>query len=120
MKLYLDDDTASGILTQLLHQAGHEVQVPTDVGQNGKSDPVYLTHAITEGRVLVTKNYGDFEELHLLVKQAQRHHPGLLAIRQDNDPTRDLTPKGIVRAIRNLETAGVPIADEYTILNAWR
>jgi hypothetical protein len=31
-----------------------------------------------------------------------------------------LKPAGIVRAIRNLEAAGVPIADRYIILNHWR
>jgi predicted nuclease of predicted toxin-antitoxin system len=120
MKLYLDDDTASGLLLRLLRQAGHDVQIPTDVGMSGNADPVHLTYAIRDGRVLLSKNYDDFAILHVLIMQAQGHHPGILVIRQDNDPTRDLTPKGVVRAIRNLEGAGAPVADEYTILNAWR
>jgi len=33
---------------------------------------------------------------------------------------RDLKPAGIVRAIRNLEQAAVPLRDEYHILNHWR
>jgi hypothetical protein len=36
------------------------------------------------------------------------------------DATRDLTPKGIVSAIRRVEAAGVPIQDEFIILNHWR
>jgi hypothetical protein len=32
----------------------------------------------------------------------------------------DSTPPGIVRAIRNLENAGIDPADQYTILNQWR
>ena len=51
---------------------------------------------------------------------AQLHHPGILVVRRDNDTSRDLKPAGIVRAIRNLEAAGVPIADQYIILNHWR
>jgi hypothetical protein len=43
-----------------------------------------------------------------------------LAVRQENNPARDLTVKGIVAAIRKLEAAGVPIANEYIILNHWR
>jgi len=31
-----------------------------------------------------------------------------------------MTPKAIVTAIRKLEAAGVPIANEYIILNQWR
>jgi hypothetical protein len=34
-------------------------------------------------------------------------------VRKDNDPTRDLKLAGIVRAIRNLEHAGVAVKDEY-------
>jgi len=46
--------------------------------------------------------------------------PGLLVVRQDNDPARDLTPKGIKAAIRKLEAAAVPIVNEYIVLNHWR
>ena len=37
-----------------------------------------------------------------------------------NDPARDLTPKGIVAAIRKLEMAGVPLGNEFVVLNHWR
>ena len=61
-----------------------------------------------------------FEELHLLVREAHGGHAGIVVVRQDNDPARDLTPKGIVAALRKLESAGVPTANEYIILNHWR
>jgi hypothetical protein len=48
------------------------------------------------------------------------HHPGVLVVRKDNDPTRDLKLKEIVRAIRKLIVSGIPIADEYHTLNQWR
>jgi hypothetical protein len=60
------------------------------------------------------------QHLHNLVMQVTGHHPGILVVRRDNDPKRDLTPAGIVRAIRNLEVANVPVPDEYIILNHWR
>jgi len=41
-------------------------------------------------------------------------------LRRENDPTRDLTPKGIVAALRKLESAGVPVDNEYIVLNQWR
>ena len=69
---------------------------------------------------MLSYNHDDFELLHLLIEQAQGHHPGGLIVRRDNDPKRDLKAAGIVRAIRNLEAAGVPIRDEYIILNHWR
>ena len=120
MRLYLDDDTASGVLAQLLAKAGHDVQVPADFGLAGKADPIHLTQAIGDNRVFLSRNYSDFEDLHLLVMKAQGSHPGIVVIRQDNDPTRDLTPKGVVSALRKVEAAGVPIRSEYLILNHWR
>jgi hypothetical protein len=52
--------------------------------------------------------------------EGKGHHPGILVVRQENNPARDLTPKGIVVAVRKLESAGVPIASEYVVLNHWR
>ncbi len=46
MKLYLDDDTVETHLAKLLRNAGHDVQLPSEVGMVGKPDPVHLTHAI--------------------------------------------------------------------------
>jgi len=120
MRLYLDDDSTKGLLVRLLNRAGHDVRVPTDIGISGKNDAVHRTHAILEGRVLLTHNYDDFEELHNLVRAAGGHHPGVLTVRRDNNPKRDLDEKGIVRAVGKLLAAGVPVADQFTILNHWR
>lgn len=120
MRLYLDDDSASPLLAQLLRKAGHDVQMPGDAGTTGSPDAVHLTRAIADQRVCLTKNHDDFWILHNLIKQACGHHPGIFVVRQDNDPTRDLTPKGIVSTIRKLEAAGVPIQDEFIILHHWR
>jgi predicted nuclease of predicted toxin-antitoxin system len=120
MRLYLDDDAASGLLANLLRNAGHDVQVPGDCGMASPPDPVHLTHAIADDRVCLTKNHDDFWILHNLIKQARGHHPGIFVARQDNDPSRDMTAKAIVSAVRKLEAAGVPIADEFIVLNHWR
>jgi predicted nuclease of predicted toxin-antitoxin system len=120
MRIYLDDDSASPLLARLLRNAGHDVQVPADAGMSGKDDAVHLAHAVRQQRALLTRNYTDFENLHDLVVAVQGHHPGILVVRQDNDPRRDLTPRGIVRAIANLLATGVPVADQYIILNQWR
>ena len=118
MRLYLD--TASPLLATLLRNAGHDVKLPSDGGLSGAPDPVHLGHAILDGRICVTKNRDDFWLLHNLIKQANGIHAGLFAIRQDNDPRRDLTAKGIVSAIRKLEAASVPIQNEFIVLNHWR
>ena len=105
MRPYLDDDIASALLVRALRQAGHDVQIPFHVGMSGNSDAAHLIHAIRERRVTMTRNHEDFEELHLLIRQAQGAHPGILAVRRDNDPRRNLNPKDMVRALRNLENA---------------
>jgi hypothetical protein len=120
MKLYLDDDSVAAVLVALLGRAGHDVEIPADVGLAGREDPVHLTHAVLQGRVLLSHNYRDFEQLHDLAMAVGGHHPGILVVRKDNDPKKDLTGHGIVRAIAKLIASGTPIADCYHVLNHWR
>lgn len=68
----------------------------------------------------LTRNHDDFKNLHDLIVAVHGHYPGLLIVRRDNDPARDLKPAGIVRAIRNLISAAIPISDQFHILNHWR
>jgi hypothetical protein len=120
MMISLDDDSASRELSQLLRRAGHDVSTPADLGTSGAPDPVHLTRAIQEGRLLLTRNARDFTLLHDLVQAAGGRHPGSLLLHFDNDPTRDLTSKGIVTAISRLETSGLPVLNELHVLNHWR
>jgi predicted nuclease of predicted toxin-antitoxin system len=120
MRLYLDDDSAEAALVARLRQAGHDVQIPADANLAGADDSVHLAHAVREDRVLLSRNHDDFENLHALILEVHGHYPGVLIVRRDNDTSRDLKPAGIVRAIRNLLAAGVPIQDQFYILNHWR
>jgi hypothetical protein len=61
MRLYLDDDSAGPRLAQLLRNAGHDVELPHGIGLSGEPGPVHLTHALGATRVLLTKNYRDFQ-----------------------------------------------------------
>lgn len=120
MRLYVDDDAIDAHLLALLRQAGHDVQAPVDVSLSGAADAVHLKHAVSQSRVLLSRNYDDFEALHELILECRGHYPGVLLARYDNDPNRDFKPPGIVRAIRNLLAAAIPIADQIHILNHWR
>ena len=120
MNLYLDDDSAKGALVARLRKTGHQVVVPADAILGGAADPRHLLYAVRQSLVLLTRNHDDFEDLHLLVQATQGRHTGILAIRFDNDPARDMKDAEIVRAIRNLEQSGAPVANEFHILNHWR
>jgi hypothetical protein len=116
LAIYLDDCAYDKILARLLRNSGHRVITPADAGISGEGDPVQLRRAAQEGWVLLTKNPRDFEELH----KADSKHAGILAIYQDNDPQRDMSHAEIVRAIANLENAGVSLEGEFHVLNRWR
>ena len=121
MRLYIDDDSLDPGLIRLLRRDGHDVQVPADVGRAGSSDQVHLAHAIRDRRAVLTRNYKDFEELDdLVVAAATGHHGGILVVRYDNNPRNNMSPGDIARAVRNLEKAGVAIADSYYELNHWQ
>jgi ABC-type Mn2+/Zn2+ transport system ATPase subunit len=121
MRLYVDDDSADPHLIRLLRRDGHEVQTPTDVGLSGQRDQVHLAHAIRERRALLTRNAVDFAALHdLVVFAAHGHHEGILVVLFDHNPRNNMSIADIVRAIRNLEHAGVAIADSYHELNHWQ
>jgi predicted nuclease of predicted toxin-antitoxin system len=116
LRIYLDDCAYDKELVRLLRQAGHEVITPFDAGIVGQPDAVHFAYATSNGLILLTKNPRDFEELHT------RHpgHPGIFAVYQDNDPTKDISVGDIVRTIKNLVDAGVPIVGQLYPLNAWR
>ncbi|MBI1831480.1 MAG: DUF5615 family PIN-like protein [Planctomycetes bacterium] len=120
MNLYVDDNTCKSLLVSLLRKAGHQVTVPSDVGTSGVSDARHLVYALTHALLVLTKDHNDFEDLHLVVQASHGQHPGILAIRLDNDASRDMKDRDIVRAIGNLERAGVPVANEFHVLNQWR
>lgn len=120
MKIYIDDAAADALLTKLLRQAGHDVLLPRDFGISGAKDPVHLIHAINARAVLLSRDHDDFRRLHDLVVAAGGHHPGVLMVRYDNDAARDLTQRGIVLAIGKVVASGVPVADEFIMLNHWR
>ena len=120
MQLYLDDDSVRSILIRQLATAGHDVVIPAYAGIAGQEDATHLMYAIETRRALLTHNHDDFELLHDLILLAGGHHPGILVVRRDNDPTRDMSPSAIVRAIQNLIASEVMIPDSVHILNHWR
>jgi predicted nuclease of predicted toxin-antitoxin system len=120
MNLSVDDNSADAALVAHLKKDGHRVVIPSDSGLVGAPDPQHFEYAIVKRLIVLTADRDDFRDLHRLVLAAGGAHPGLLVIRYDNDPKRDMKPKHIVRAIRRLEKSGTPVANQMIVLNHWR
>lgn len=115
LKLLLDEDTQAKLLVILLRQAGHDVITINELNFMGKLDPLILDYSKQENRVLLTRNCKDFETLH----QDNPNHAGILAIYHDSNSSKNLTYKGIVKAISNLEAANIPLVNQFIALNHW-
>lgn len=121
MRIYVDDDSADAILMRLLRRNGHDIESPIDANFAGSSDQIHFAHAIRQNRAILTRNHHDFAALHdLVVFAAHGHDGGVLVIRFDDDPRNRMSHGAIVRAVRNLERAGIAIADSYHELNHWQ
>ena len=118
LRIYLDDCAYSHHLCQRLREAGHDVQTPAETRPPllGADDATHLEHASHAGRAILTLNPKDFKTLH----DQDAAHAGILAIYQDNDPTRDMHYTDIVRAIANLERSVPQIDGGFWILNVYR
>ncbi len=118
LRIYLDDCAFSYRLRQLLQAAGHEGQIPGegDPPLTGTDDNRPFAYAHATAQVILTYNPADFLQLHNL----KPDHPGILAVYQDNDPSKDMTYADIVRAIANLEDSTTSVAGGFWVLNAYQ
>jgi|tagenome__1003787_1003787.scaffolds.fasta_scaffold18612820_1 predicted nuclease of predicted toxin-antitoxin system len=120
MRLCLDEDISSRELVQMLTKAGHHVATPLDVDLMGDSDTLQITHAVRDDRVCLTKNADDFEALHNLIVLSGGSHPGVLTVRSNNNARRDMKPRQIVNAIKNVFAVVSTLRNHVFCLNDWR
>jgi predicted nuclease of predicted toxin-antitoxin system len=120
MRILIDENMINRRLTTRLQAAGHDVVLADDAGLLSVSDARVLAWAIGQNRPVLTRDHGDFSDLHDLVLTCGGHHPGMLVVRFDNDPRHNLTDRGIVTALANLEASGTTISDQIHVLNHWR
>jgi predicted nuclease of predicted toxin-antitoxin system len=116
LRLLVDEDSQARTLVRLLGEAGHDVSTAEAAGLNSLADGEILGHAVTDGRVLLTRNCGDF----LALSAQVRDHHGILAVYQEAEPSKNMTYGEIVRATGNVETSSLPLSGEFIMLNAWR
>jgi predicted nuclease of predicted toxin-antitoxin system len=99
----------------MLRNEAHDVLTVNEAGLSGYSDSVVLDYARQNDRVLLTQNCRDFKALH----ESDSSHPGILAIYNDGDYSKNMSRKDIVRAIANLEAAGISPINQFIALNQW-
>ncbi|ALF53229.1 hypothetical protein ACX27_10850 [Nostoc piscinale CENA21] len=113
--MLLDEDSQAKYLVNLLQAVGHDVVTVNLVGLMNCPDVVVLDYARQDGRVLLTRNCNDFQELH----QINPSHPGILAVYQDFVVSKNMTYQTIVKAIANIEAASYSLENQFVILNQW-
>jgi len=79
--LLLDEDV-SVVVAAVLRARGFDAMTVRDAGRLGRSDAEQLTAAADAGRILLTHNRADFEQLHRTWLTAGRTHPGILIARR--------------------------------------
>ena len=115
LRLLVDEDTQAKQLVALLRTAGHDVVTVGEASLTDKSDAQVLAFARQEQRLVLTRNCGDFQALHV----QNPVHPGILGIFQFNNPAKDMSYAAIAQAIANLETSGWSKAGQFVVLNQW-
>ena len=91
MRMLIDENLINRRLSTRLQAAGHDVVLADDVGLLSVSDARVLAWAVGQNRPVLTRDHGDFGDLHDLVLACGGHHPGMLVVRFDNDPRHNLT-----------------------------
>ncbi len=102
-------------LVKMLQAAGHDVMTVNDGAIASSPDDQILAFARQNQRVLLTRNCSDFQELH----QANSSHPGILAVYQNADPSKNMSYQNIVNSIANLIDANLFLENKFIVLNQW-
>lgn len=115
LRLLIDEDSQAKLLITLLKQASHDIITVNEESLSGQPDEIVFDYAQREKRLILTRNYDDFQALH----NANPNHSGILVICEDQNTSKNLSFKEIVKALANLETANIPLANQFIALNHW-
>ncbi|MHB8620324.1 MAG: hypothetical protein ACYDAG_12270 [Chloroflexota bacterium] len=101
-------------MARALRASGLSVFLPEEVGSKGLTDSVHLLKATDLGACLVSKNVGDFVDLHDAWHDQQREHAGILL-------SEDMSIGLWIERLRRAGQLLTPetIADAFLYLNAF-
>lgn len=115
LQLLIDEDSQDKVLVKLLRKAGHDVVTVNELGLMSQPDGIVFSYAVDNSRVILTHNCRDFEILH----ENNPHHSGILAVYKNDEYSKDMSFKEIVKAISNLEAADISLTNQFISLNQW-
>jgi predicted nuclease of predicted toxin-antitoxin system len=115
LRLLIDENSQADALVNMLRSSGHDVVTAAEAGLSGADDATVLKCAHTEARCVVTRNARHFRELHL----SGVEHSGVLVIHEDSIRAKNMTLRGVLSAVNNLDAAGIEVSGQFISLNAW-
>lgn len=78
--LYFDEDSMTGAVSRALRAAGIDVITAQEADMRGRCDREHLELTTRLGRVLCSKNIGDFQQIHEECMNSGTHHAGIVLI----------------------------------------
>lgn len=115
LRLLIDEDSQRKRLLAALRSAGFDVRTVNEDNLAGSPDAVVLAEAHQQDRAVLTRNAGDFANLH----DSAAEHSGIIVIYQDHDRSKNMRPADIANALKNLEQSGLDIRGQLIPLNHW-
>ncbi|MEK7217242.1 MAG: DUF5615 family PIN-like protein [Chloroflexota bacterium] len=85
-RLYHDEDALQAALVAALRRAGFDCLTAGEARMRGQPDDHQLAFATGEGRVLYTRNTGDFRRLDAEWRLSGRHHAGIIVLTGQRTP----------------------------------
>ncbi len=82
-----------------------------------KTDRELFEFAIKKKRIILTSNCRDFSSLAKEYVKASKKYPGLFMVYKDNNREKDMSRAEIVKAIVNVEAAGLSLQSGIITLN---
>jgi len=106
-------------LVHELRKAKHNVCTVNEAGLRAASDNAVFDYVIAYGYIILTQNCDDFAGLALQLLAKGKFYLGLLLVYKDNNASKDMGVKEIVRAIKNLEKSKLRLKNQIIVLNQY-
>lgn len=116
IRLYMDEDSMQGAVIRTLKATGVDVIAAHDVGMDDKDDDKHLEYAKKANRVLCTFNVGDFYDLHTRLLKNEKHHAGMILVKQQEYSIGELTRR-LLKLIATLSAE--EMQDRAEFLSSW-